>query len=147
MFVDKFKRAESPQEQLRNLYALADFQSAELITKACDFAFSGEVKTQNAPFLINRCMNNREYGHLAWRAARTQWEKANAEFPVNTIVRMVDPVKSLNTPELQADAQAFFAEHPIPQSAKTLEQILERQRINTALRQREGQRLFASLTA
>jgi puromycin-sensitive aminopeptidase len=147
MFVDKFKRAESPQEQLRNLYALADFQSAELITKACDFAFSGEVKTQNAPFLINRCMNNREYGHLAWRAARTQWDKANAEFPVNTIVRMVDPVKSLNTPELQADAQAFFAEHPIPQSAKTLEQILERQRINTALRQREGQRLFAALTA
>jgi puromycin-sensitive aminopeptidase len=147
MFVDKFKRAESPQEQLRNLYALADFQSAELITKACDFAFSGEVKTQNAPFLINRCMNNREYGHLAWRAARTQWEKANAEFPVNTIVRMVDPVKSLNTAELQADAQAFFAEHPIPQSAKTLEQILERQRINTALREREGQRLFAALTA
>jgi hypothetical protein len=75
------------------------------------------VRTQNAPFLVNRCMNNREYGHLAWHAARTQWEKANAEFPVN----------------------------PIAQSAKTLEQILERQRINTALRQREGQALAAHL--
>ena len=30
--------------------------------------------------------------------------------------------------------QAFFAEHPIEQAAKTLEQVLERQRVNTALR-------------
>lgn len=145
MFVDKFKKAASPQEQMRALYALSDFQSADLIERACAFAFSGEVKTQNAPFLLNRCMNNREFGQIAWHAVRTNWDKANADFPVNTIVRMVDPVKTLNTPALQADVQAFFAEHPIPQSAKTLEQVLERQRINTALREREGQRLFTAI--
>jgi puromycin-sensitive aminopeptidase len=145
MFVDKFKKAESPQEQMRALYALSDFQSADLIERACAFALSGEVKTQNAPFLLNRCMNNREFGQIAWHAVRTNWDKANADFPVNTIVRMVDPVKTLNTQALQADVQAFFAEHPIPQSAKTLEQVLERQRINTDLREREGQRLFTAI--
>jgi len=30
----------------------------------------------------------------------------------------------------------FFAEHGIPQAAKTLEQVLERQRVNVALRAR-----------
>ncbi len=34
------------------------------------------------------------------------------------------------------EAAAFFAEHPIPQSAKMLEQMLERQRVAAALRER-----------
>jgi hypothetical protein len=58
---------------------------------------------------------------------------------------MVSPVRILNTPQLQASAAEFFETHPIPQSAKMLEQILERQRVNTALRQREEIRLFAAL--
>ena len=58
---------------------------------------------------------------------------------------MVDSVKLLNRPETVADVQAFFAEHPIEQAAKTLEQILERQRVNAALRQRESERLAQEL--
>ena len=45
----------------------------------------------------------------------------------------------------QADVQAFFAEHNIPQAAKTLQQVLERQRVNTALRSREEDRFNAAL--
>jgi puromycin-sensitive aminopeptidase len=58
---------------------------------------------------------------------------------------MIDPVKLLNTPQLEADVQSFFAEHPIPQAVKTLEQVLERQRVNVALRQREEGPLSAAL--
>jgi hypothetical protein len=59
---------------------------------------------------------------------------------------MADPVKLLNTPEIGADARAFFAEHPIPQSAKTLDQILERHSVNIALRAREEKRLSQHLS-
>ena len=59
---------------------------------------------------------------------------------------MVDPVKLLNRPEVVADVQGFFAEHPIPQATKTLDQILERQRVNAALRERESERLGAELS-
>ena len=41
--------------------------------------------------------------------------------------------------------QGFFAEHPIPQAAKTLEQLLERQRVNANLRAREAEPLAAAL--
>ena len=51
------------------------------------------------------------------------------------------------TPELVADAAGFFAAHPIEQAAKTLEQILERQRVNAALRSRESEAFAASLGA
>ena len=40
----------------------------------------------------------------------------------------------------------FFASHPIAQAAKTLEQILERQRVNAALRTRDADRSAAHLT-
>jgi puromycin-sensitive aminopeptidase len=94
---------------------------------------------------LARCIALRENGVLAWNFVRNYWDHAQVKFPTNTIVRMVDPVKFLNTPELEADVQAFFAEHNIPQAAKTLQQVLERQRVNTALRSREEDRFNAAL--
>ena len=59
---------------------------------------------------------------------------------------MVDSVKTLTRPEQRADVAAFFAEHPIPQAAKTLEQILERQGVNVALRERAEPALAKAFT-
>jgi len=144
-FLDGFRTAATPQDQLRHLYALAEFPDAELVRRTCDLALSGEVKTQNAPFLLGRCIANRHHGELAWRFVREAWTQANERFPTNTIVRMIDPVKLLNRPHVVADVQSFFAEHPIPQSAKTLDQVLERQRVNAALLEREQARLASAL--
>jgi len=144
-FLEKFRESDNPQDQLRYLYALTDFDSPELVARTCNFAVAGEVKSQNAPFVLARCIALRENGVLAWNFIRNYWDQAQVKFPTNTIVRMVDPVKFLNTPELEVDVQAFFAEHNIPQAAKTLQQVLERQRVNTALRTREETRLSAEL--
>jgi len=137
-FVAAFKAAPTPQEQLRYLYALAEFDDADLIRQAAEFAFSGDVRTQNAPYLLGRCIANRAHGKVAWKIVRANWDLANQTFPNPSIVRMIDPVKTLNTPEALADVQGFFAEHPIKQAVTTLAQVLERQRVNTALRSREG---------
>ncbi len=144
-FVDGFRTAATPQEQLRCLYALAEFPERSQIERTIEFAFSGEVKSQNAPFLLNRCISNRWHGEMAWDSVRRRWDEANDIFPNNTIVRMIDPVKLLTRPEVAADVQSFFAEHPIVQAAKTLDQILERQRVNSAMFERESGRLAASL--
>ena len=144
-FVDRFRNGDTPQEQLRYLMALGEFDDAGLIERTCEFAISGEVKTQNAPFLLNRAIANRSHGAQAWRFVREHWTQLNADFPSNTIVRMVDPVKLLNGPTDVADVGAFFSEHPIPQGAKTLSQILERQRVNAALRARDGAALAQAL--
>ena len=55
------------------------------------------------------------------------------------------PCTSLTDEQVAADVQSFFAEHPIAQAAKTLEQVLERQRVNTALKAREHDRFAATL--
>jgi puromycin-sensitive aminopeptidase len=142
-FVDKFKSAPTPQEQLRYLYALADFPDEKLMARTLDFLLGEDVKTQNAPFVLARCIMNRDRGEQAWRFVREHWSYVTSAFPDNSIVRMIDPVKTLTRPEQQADVAAFFAEHDIPQASKTLQQVLERQRVNVALREREAPTLAA----
>ena len=144
-FVDKFTNAPTPQEKVRMLYALAEFDDVELMKRTCRLAFSGDVKSQDAPFLLARCIANKNHGDIAWAAVQENWTYANDTFPGNTIVRMVSTITTLNTEALETQVNAFFSEHPIPQATKTLEQALERQKVNVALRSREGHALLSAL--
>jgi puromycin-sensitive aminopeptidase len=146
-FVKRFRTAETPQLRLRYMFALAEFPTEQQIRRAIDMALSDDVKTQDAPFLLNRCIANRQNGVMAWEFVRRQWPQLLERFPDNTIVRMVSSITTLTTPELVADVQGFFSEHPIPQAAKTLEQLLERQKVNAGLRAREAEALAAALAA
>ena len=58
---------------------------------------------------------------------------------------MLGGITSLNTPELAAETAAFLAEHPVPQGVRTVQQHLERQRVNVALREREAGRVAEAL--
>jgi puromycin-sensitive aminopeptidase len=139
--VERYRSATTPQAKLRELAALSSFPTETLIDRTLAFALTDEVKTQNAPFVIARCIAHRDHGERAWDFTRTNWVAVNKRFPANIIVRMVDPVKFLTLPSQQADVAAFFAEHDIPQSHKTLLQILERHKINVGLRERAGAHL------
>ena len=144
-FLGRFREPSTPQDRIRMLYALAEFDDADLMHRTCAMAFSDEVKSQDAPFLITRAIANKYHGDIAWAAAQKNWAYANEKFPGNTIVRMVSSVSTLNTPAHEAQIGAFFTEHPIPQAVKTLEQVLERQKVNVALRSREASVLKSAL--
>ncbi|MGA9277689.1 MAG: M1 family metallopeptidase [Ilumatobacter sp.] len=142
-----FSTASTPQEQLRHLYALAEFDDDGLVARTRELAMSDAVKTQNAPFLLRATIANRNHGLASWDFVKQNWDLANERFPGNTIVRMVDAVKLLNTADAVDDARRFFESHPIAQATQTLDQVLERQRVNTALRDRDGDALAARLLA
>jgi puromycin-sensitive aminopeptidase len=136
--LDGFRNGATPQEQLRHLYTLADFDDRSLVLRTCELAMSDAVKTQNAPFLISAAIANRRHGAAAWHFVHRHWTEANERFPSNTIIRMINTVKLRTEPDVVADVQAFFAEHPIEQAVMTMEQILERQRVNAALRDEQS---------
>ena len=142
-FLARSKDAPTPQEQLRYLYALADFRDPGLMDRTLELALSDQVRSQNAPFLLARAMANRDVGDRAWRFVKEHWEEVNRRLPPNTIIYLADGVRLLTTPEQQEDAQAFFAEHDIPQARKMLKQVLERQWINVAFRRRVEPQLVA----
>jgi len=142
-FVHHFEHASTPQEQLRYLYALADFPSREQLTRTLNMAVSDRVRSQNAPFLLNVGLSNRHHGQQAWEFVSQRWEELTARFPKNTHVRMIDGIQRLVQPSQQAAVSAFFEQHPIPHDELRLRQLLERQAVNVALGQRAAPGLAA----
>jgi len=145
-FFQRFKSPLDPQEEQRYLRTLVGFPSSEQMSRTLAMTLSGEIRTQDAPYLLAGCMVNRENGPQAWAFIKDNWDAINEAFPSNSIVRMLSGVRSLSRPELADEVLAFFEEHEVPQGALTLSQILERLRINVALRERESERLAEALT-
>jgi puromycin-sensitive aminopeptidase len=135
-FLDARKTARTPQERLRYLYALADFRDAVLLERTLALALTAEVRPQETPWLLTRAISNREQGGLAWGFVKERWDEIVARVAPSNVVFVVEGIRYLATQELVAETSAFFAEHPIPQSALQLRQILERQRVNAEMRRR-----------
>ncbi|MCH8817256.1 MAG: M1 family metallopeptidase [Chloroflexi bacterium] len=145
-FVQRFKSPLDPQEEQRYLRSLTGFPTREQMDRTLTMTLNGEIRTQDAPYLLAGCMANRENGPQAWAFVRDNWDAINEAFPSNSIVRMLSGVRALSKPELAEEVLSFFEEHKVPQGALTLAQHLERLRINVALRERESERLAAALT-
>jgi hypothetical protein len=97
---------------------------------------SGEVRTQNAPYLMRAMLLNKEARENAWRFMKEHWEEMLKQYPDNSIARMCEGVVGLATPQLAADVTDFFARHLVKQGAKQIEQHLERLRIAVACQER-----------
>ncbi len=135
-FWHRFVDAPTPQEQLRYLFALPLFRDPALLDRTLQACLSGEIRTQNAPFVLAYCTLNRDLGSRSWAFIQEHWDQLAGAFPASLTIRMADGVRFLSRPEEVEGAVSFFADHPIPQSAKNLEQTLERQRVAAALRER-----------
>jgi puromycin-sensitive aminopeptidase len=133
----RYQEATTPQEEVRELYNLArtrDEASFDTLLARC----LDEIRTQNAPYLLRGMLANRDLGDRAWAFVRRNWAALNDRFPSNSIVRMLEGVRTFTDDALAADVQGFFAEHEVPQGALQLAQHLERQKAGVALRARDG---------
>jgi puromycin-sensitive aminopeptidase len=131
-----YRESPTPQEKYRYLFALPLFRDPALLDRTLEAAFGDDIRNQDAPFVFAYSLTNRDLGGRAWATLRERWDEAAERFPSQLTIRMVEGVRYLTRPEQVAEAEAFFAEHPIPQSAKMLEQMLERQRVAASLRGR-----------
>jgi puromycin-sensitive aminopeptidase len=146
-YLEAIGSARTPQEELRYLYALPDFRDAGLVQRTVEMTLSGEIRTQNAPGMLARAVANREHGDRAWAFVKEHWDEIVSKLAPTTLVYAADGVRYLTEPDQVEDAASFFATHPIPQSALQLRQILERQRVNQAFRERATPELMAAFSA
>jgi puromycin-sensitive aminopeptidase len=135
-FYAKFKNASTPQEETRYLFALGSFRRPELIDRTLELTVNGEVRTQNAPYLARGILLNKDAREKAWSFMKSHWEEMLRRYPDNSIPRMCEGIIGLVTRELEADVREFFAQHPVKQGAKQMEQHLERLRIAVACKDR-----------
>jgi puromycin-sensitive aminopeptidase len=140
-FNERFHTATTPQEERRYLFSLAAFQPKALLERALARTISGEIRTQDAPFLVSAILGNVYGKELAWDFVKTNWEKMDQLFPKQGLRRMCGGIVSLATPELEGDVRNFFATRKIDLGGKTLDQYLEQLRIAVTVRERDNRAL------
>ncbi len=128
--------AGTPQEQERYLFALARFRDPALVDATLAATLTDEIRSQDAPYLLNASVANRDNGARAFRFIAKNWDQMLDRFAASNIIALGAGVRWLTEPSLVAEAQAFFTEHDIPQNHLMLQQALERQRMMAGVRRR-----------
>ena len=136
-FLELVRHPATPQEEVRYLYALAEFQNPGLVQRTLDLALR-EVRTQNAPFLVAALLGNRVGGELAWDFVKEHWQELSARFPDNLVPRMVQGTTNLLSPATATEVQAFVQAQPRLRDNKVVQQAMEQLEINVAFAQREA---------
>ncbi len=144
-FKEQFHTAATPQEERRYLFSLAAFQPKALLERTLARTISGEIRTQDAPFLVSAILGNVYGRELAWAFVKTNWEKMDQMFPKQGLRRMCGGIVSLATPELERDVRDFFTTREIDLGGKTLDQYLEQLRIAVTVRERDSRALSTYL--
>ncbi len=142
-FLRKFKSARTPQEEQRYLFSLTGFRDSALLSKTMAMTLDGQVRTQNAPYLMHSLLLNTTSRYDAWDFLRRNWEEMAKKYPDNALPRMCEAIVALI--DREDEVKTFFTTHRVRLGAKIIDQHLERLRVAVEFRAREGASLSSTL--
>jgi puromycin-sensitive aminopeptidase len=149
-FLKNYKSTDAtPQDKNRYLDALTAFQQRDLLQKTLDKALTEEIRTQDAPRVVQFILTNVYGRDLAWEFVKGHWQEMSQLYGQSGLSRRVcQGFIGLSTPELASDVNQEVRKVDIDGQTlqrylggKTLEQILERLSVFVGLREREGENL------
>lgn len=144
-FKNDFRTAKTPQLEQRYLYSLAAFRNEELLKKTLEMTLDGQVRTQDAPYLMASLLGNPYGREISWRFMKERWEEMLRSYPDNSIPRMCEGVINLVTADLEKDVNEFFRTHKVRQGEKTVSQHLEKLRVAVKFKEREADNMNQAL--
>jgi len=144
-FTERFKTAATPQEERRYLFSLAVFRQTTLLDRTLAKTLDGEIRTQDAPFIVSAVMSSVYGREQGWSFVKANWDQMARRFPKQGLRRMCGGITGLCKPELEQDVREFFQSRKIDLGGKTLEQYFEQLRIMVSFRERCGRDLLSYL--
>lgn len=144
-FSEAYRTAATPQEERRYLFSLAAFSHPHLLDRTLARTINGEIRTQDAPFIVGSLLTNVYGRERAWEFVKANWDQMDRLFPKQGLRRMCGGIIALATPELERDVRSFFHTQRIDLGGKTLDQYLEQLRVAVSFREREKERLPRTL--
>jgi puromycin-sensitive aminopeptidase len=138
-FLERYRNAETPQEEQRYLWGLADFADEAHALDAAQRCYD-EFRNQDGAIVLGLLSRNATTGPTIWRFFTSRWDENVAKFPGNTLSRLVLGVPTFIRDEAFGDEVAAFHEsHPLGGEQRTVQQAIERMRVGlrfaTALRE------------
>ena len=144
-FLQRFRSARTPQEEQRFLFALGAFRDPTLIAQTLERTINGEVRSQDAPFLMRAMLSGVHSRGPAWDFVKQHWQTMAKQYPGSAYRRMYEGVTALISPEWERDVNEFFPSRGIVLGGKTLDQYLEQLRVAVRFQQRESAALAGYL--
>ncbi len=144
------KRATLQEEKLRAQGALGYFQQRELLQRALELSLSPEVRSQDTIRLVGAVAANPRGRDLAWDFVKANWGEFDRRYGGGgfLIMRLIESVTShFATADREREVAEFFQAHPVPSATRTVQQCLERIRINTRWLAQNRQSLAAWLSS
>lgn len=130
---DLERRAELHEERIRLLGGLTRFRQPELVRETLDRSLDPrEVRSQDTPLIIVAAAGNRYGRDLTWEFMKENWPELDRRYGKGgfAIMRLVAVTGAFTTEERYRDVEQFFTANPVPSAARTVQQSLERIRLN-----------------
>ncbi len=143
------KKTDLQEEKLRLMRSLARFPQREFLETTLQHSLSEYVRSQDTIALVVSVASNRIGRDLAWEFVKSNWEEFDRRYGRGgfAITQLVGFTGGFTTADKAADVEEFFNTHPTPSIARTVQQSLERIRINVKWLERNKEELaqwFAS---
>ena len=126
------QKADLHEERMRLLGALTRFQQEELLQDVLERSLSSEVRSQDSVLVMISVAGNRHGKELAWEFIKANWEELDRRYGQGgfAIMRLVSTTGAFTTLEKAQEVEEFFGNHPAPSAQRTIQQSLERIRLN-----------------
>jgi aminopeptidase N len=124
-FFDQLQRASQtsgdPQLRTQALRALASFRDEALVVRALDYALSGQVKNQDALFLVQIEMRDRRTRDATWQYVQQNWPKVRAQITTWMGGGLVESMGGFCSTDRSSQVSEFFAAHSVSATSRALD--------------------------
>jgi len=127
------RQAELQEEKMRFMGALSRFQDQGLLQSNLNRAMDpNEIRGQDTVLFINAIAGNRLGRDLAWDFIMKNWDEFDRRYGKGgfAIMNLVSVTGSFTTLEKAQEVDEFFKANPAPSAARTIQQSLERIKLN-----------------
>ena len=128
-----YHQAEMHEERVRILRALTQVRRPDLLSDLLAKAMEPEVvRAQDTVIVLIQASVNRQGRDLVWEFVKENWPELDRRYGKGgfAVMRLVEVTGRFTTAARAEEVEAFFAANPAPSAARTLQQSLERIRLN-----------------
>ncbi|HSX47957.1 MAG TPA: M1 family metallopeptidase [Candidatus Nanoarchaeia archaeon] len=144
--LELFRKTDLQEEKRRFMNGLASFKDASLIERTLNLSMSSEVRSQDSIFTILRVLGNRHGRKAAWRFVQKQWPELVKRYGSGQMLHYLPlGLGSFADNAVADEVEKFFKKNMVPGIERSVQQGLEKIRLQAAWRDRDEDELVKFL--
>ena len=128
ILIKKYKQETLHEEKNRIGGALGNFKDQKILQKVCEFAFSKDVRSQDAVGILAGIGVNPVGRDIWWNFVKKNWKELVSRYGQGglSLGRAITAISSSAEEKHFKDFKKFFETHDAPGAKRSIEQVLER---------------------